>query len=284
MKRWELRAAVSSSTVLWAAWLAMAAGCPAKTDGKEADAAPKTDEQEQPPPPAAADGADEAGADGAGDDAVGPTEISLSPDAPPAACTLLPAAIAASTLDVPEAELRQVQTNGCAYSKTSTEEEASVSLTGVLVAATPEAASTRFAGLTKSMTRKEVAEIAANAAAAEKAEAAGETEGPAADDRKAEAVKSRPMDIQFEDVAGIGDEARLNMATGTLTVRAGNLLFSVTAYKGARMTPPKTKAGSDVAKVAEATRKARAKYVADTMDTRKDLAAKTAEAIIAGLG
>src|SRR3546814_16289991 len=46
--------------------------------------------------------------------------------------------------------------------------------------------------------------------------------------------------IQFEDVAGVGDEARfpLSVGAGRLHVTAGNLNFTASAYRGPRMQMP----------------------------------------------
>lgn len=257
-------------------WLALATACPSKTNDEEA----KTDRSAaKEDVDAAADGDDgpEETADAA-PEPEGPSGVSVSADDPPAACDLLTPQIAASTLALPQTELRQVANNGCAYSKTSAEEEASVSLTGLVVAATPETAAARFTSMTRSITRKEATAIAAKAGG-EKAE--GES-GTDAELSKA-ARTSKPAEMRFEDVEGVGDTARLNTTTGTVTVRAGNLLFSITAYKGARMQRPKA-AGGDVTKLADKVRKARAKWVEDTMDTRKTLATQAAQAIIEGVG
>src|SRR3546814_4203262 len=46
--------------------------------------------------------------------------------------------------------------------------------------------------------------------------------------------------IQFEDVEGVGDEARfaLTVGAGDLHVRVGNLYFTTAAYSGATMPMP----------------------------------------------
>ena len=53
-----------------------------------------------------------------------------------------------------------------------------------------------------------------------------------------DASRSGSGGIQFRDVAGIGDHARMQEGKGDLSILLGNLHFSVTAYHGDRMPPP----------------------------------------------
>lgn len=53
-----------------------------------------------------------------------------------------------------------------------------------------------------------------------------------------EASSSGSRGIQFRDVVGIGDQARMQEGRGDLSVLHGNLHFSVTAYHGDRMPLP----------------------------------------------
>src|SRR3546814_10108766 len=54
--------------------------------------------------------------------------------------------------------------------------------------------------------------------------------------------------IQFEDVEGVGDEARfaLTVGAGDLHVRVGNLYFTTAAYSGATMPMPERLTGSSM--------------------------------------
>jgi hypothetical protein len=45
--------------------------------------------------------------------------------------------------------------------------------------------------------------------------------------------------FSFEDVKGIGDEARESTADGELWVRVGNMTFITRAYRGDKMPTPK---------------------------------------------
>lgn len=81
--------------------------------------------------------------------------------------------------------------------------------------------------------------------------------------------------IQFEDVDGVGDEARLALSVGAgdLHVRAGNLYFVASAYSGPEMQMP---TGMTAGSILAADRQWRR----ETMPQRRQAAIKLAEAIV----
>src|SRR3546814_2589712 len=84
--------------------------------------------------------------------------------------------------------------------------------------------------------------------------------------------------IQFEDVEGVGDEARfaLTVGAGDLHVRVGNLYFTTAAYSGATMPMPERLTGSSMLA-------ANKKWRHDTMPQRKEAAIKLARAVVQSL-
>lgn len=190
-------------------------------------------------------------------------------------CDLLSPTLVAEVLEVSSDSLRQALAGGCAYTVTSPDQEVSASLRRLEVADGDFDPVGRFALTTRSITKEQAAEITARMAekAAEKAEKAGK-EVPAADD-----LPPVPA-VTFEDVEGVGDQARLNTTTGDLHVRAANVLFVVNAFKGPRAPRPAA-GGADAKAAIERARKAHAKHIASTMDERRDLAVKLAKAVIA---
>lgn len=78
--------------------------------------------------------------------------------------------------------------------------------------------------------------------------------------------------IVFEDVEGVGDEARmaLTVGAGSLHVRAGNLNFTVSAYMGPTMPRPD---GMGIMEMIKTWKK-------DTMPQRKEAAIKLSKAIV----
>src|SRR3546814_6493344 len=84
--------------------------------------------------------------------------------------------------------------------------------------------------------------------------------------------------IQFEDVEGVGDEARfaLTVGAGDLHVRAGNLYFVASAYAGPGMQMPEKLTGASIIAADKQWRR-------DTVPQRKDAATKLAKAVVQSL-
>lgn len=196
-------------------------------------------------------------------------------------CKLLTADLVASVFEVPAAELEQGTTmsSTCTYTRESGDQElkASVDVDGVHDDA--ETASSRFRSVTAGMSGADLDRTMDGI----KKEAARESgvDGATADavvGAAAGGSKSGSKGIQFEDVAGVGDEARmaLTVGAGDLYVRVGNLNFTVSAYSGPGMTmPTEMKPGSILA--------ASRAWQKDTLPQRKEDAIKLGKAVAASL-
>ena len=88
--------------------------------------------------------------------------------------------------------------------------------------------------------------------------------------------------VSYEDVPGIGSQARASSADGALWIRTGNLTFQLRAYKG----PVKPKVPLDLKKLkamAKAQVASDKQWVSDTAAERKAAAKKIAPDIVAAL-
>ena len=87
--------------------------------------------------------------------------------------------------------------------------------------------------------------------------------------------------INFEDVAGVGDEARVS-SEGTVYVRVDNLTFMVSAYKGPVAPRPDIKS-TDMKQITAAVNKTKAEWASKTLPARKKDGTLLAKAIVAEL-
>lgn len=197
-------------------------------------------------------------------------------------CDLLTADMVARVFDVPAAELEQSQqmSSRCNYSRDDGDERLDVSFDVAGVFDDAKAASKRFRSVTKGLSGEEMQ----RAMAGIKADVADKLEDkPAGTRQAAEAVvesssKGRSDGIRFEDVDGVGDEARLALTVGAgdLYVRAGNMNFTVAAYSGPAMPrPDKLTASSIMA--------ADKQWRSETLPQRKEAAIKLANAVVESL-
>jgi len=88
--------------------------------------------------------------------------------------------------------------------------------------------------------------------------------------------------VSYEDVAGVGSQARASSADGALWIRAGNLTFQLRAYEGPvkPKVPLDTKNPMAMAKAQIASDK---KWVSETVEARRAAAKKIAPDIVAAL-
>lgn len=87
--------------------------------------------------------------------------------------------------------------------------------------------------------------------------------------------------ITFEDVAGVGDEARVS-DDGTVYARVDNLTFMVSAYKGPT-APPLDFQGADLQQMAAIGKEHAAQWAIETAPQRKADGIRLARAIVAAL-
>lgn len=184
-------------------------------------------------------------------------------------CDLASTDMVASLFDVPAAEIESsASMSWCDYTWEGDGKilEVQVNVNGVFEDA--ESASSSFRSTTRGMSGADLDKAMTSI----KNEVASKT----ADNGKAvDAIMGDTSDspgIVFEDVEGVGDEARLALTVGAgdLYVRAGNLNFTVAAYSGTPMPRP------DGMGIMEAIKS----WQKDTMPQRKEAAIKLSKAII----
>lgn len=194
-------------------------------------------------------------------------------------CELASAEMVATLFSVPVAELERESSmsSACVYSWENSDEterlDAKVKVSDVYEDA--EQAALRFRAVTKGMSGADLDHI--KAGIKEKAAAELNSRG----EKAAGAIMGKTTGsrgIQFEDVEGVGDEARfaLTVGAGDLHVRVGNLYFTTSAYSGATMPMPEKMTGASIL----ASNK---KWRQDTMPQRKDAAIKLARAVVDSL-
>lgn len=195
-------------------------------------------------------------------------------------CALVTPEMVATVFDVPVAELEQSQlmSSSCEYTREGDGESLQVSVDVDGVFEDAKSAASRFRSVTAGMSGAEVDR--AMAGVREEADRKGDLD-TAGKRGAADAIisgSSGSAGIQFEDVEGVGDEARLALTVGAgkLYVRSGNLNFTVAAYSGADMPMPDKI-------TAAAIMNADKQWRSETMPQRKQAAVKLAKAVVASL-
>ena len=203
---------------------------------------------------------------------------------------MLPPATVAEVLEVPEAELEQMKIAGCIYSWESADERqiAEARITSISVTDDAAKARQRFDNSTKNQTAEELrAQLGSVMKATKGSEDIDTTAKKQAVDQVGGMVGAMVPDggYQFEDVAGIGDAARVLQHDSTLHVLVGNMVFTVAAYKGAAPPPPDMSGVpmTDMDQVIAAAAKTELAQLELTRDARKRDAIAVAKAIVAGL-
>lgn len=88
--------------------------------------------------------------------------------------------------------------------------------------------------------------------------------------------------FQYEDLDGVGSEARISLEDGSIWLRVDNLTFTVGAYKGPEMPQPDYMS-MDLKEVAKAAQEAHRAFVKATFEARKQDALKVAGVVIDAL-
>lgn len=188
------------------------------------------------------------------------------------ACELITKAMVAETFDLPPAQISSSSYYGCEYSL-ETVGDKTLSVNTFIVAAFPDEATAEAAFLrsTRNMSSEEIS------AGLEKAKANVEDRGGLdAKDKKMFnrlAKAASGMSINYADVEGIGEYARINTDTGELHVLANNIYFVVSAYYGQPMSLEALQSGS----IIEVTKN----WTQQTLPQRKKAAKTLAKAAIA---
>ncbi|MCA9683496.1 MAG: hypothetical protein KC457_14950 [Myxococcales bacterium] len=205
-------------------------------------------------------------------------------------CEMLPPAMVAKVLEIPEAELRQMKIVGCIYTWQDAPEgqDAQASISTIMVLEDVAAAEQWFANATKNKTGEELrAELAMVTGKAKEHESIDTKTKEKTVDQLGGMMGAMMPDAgyQYEDVPGVGDAARVLTHDGKLTVRVGNMVFTVGAFKGQAAPPPDMAAvtSGDMKRVMAASKESEAKWLDLTRDARRQQGIELAKAIVAGL-
>jgi len=181
-------------------------------------------------------------------------------------CEILTAELVGATFDVPANALQQMKIMGCRYSWDNDEETLEAGISMLRVYDNEAAAASWFANATRSKTAEEM-----KADMEKISEQMDKSEQLDTELKKSTAKNMMSMigtnAINFEDVANIGDEARMN-DDGTVYVRVGNLTFMVSAYKGPKAPPPEIQ-GADLQQMMEIAKEHSAKWAIETAPQRR---------------
>lgn len=269
--------------------LGLIAGC----DKGEAEAAKSKDEAAGDAKEAAASGVDEmiraeAEKQGASDEV-----RSFLKDQSKLGCEMLTASMVATTLGVPEDKLKQTKVMGCHYNlKGDDTQDAQANLTMIRVSKDVDAAKRWFENSTRSQTKEEIAkQMEMVKSMAKKSDTVDTKQKAATVDTVGDmAVAFTPDEgTRYEDLAGLGDEARQNQHDGTVVVRVGNMQFHVMAYQGKPEPPADYMIGengrpiTDTKVVIKLAKEHQNKWLAETIDIRKEKSVALAKAILAEL-
>ncbi|MDN5782667.1 MAG: hypothetical protein L0H23_11740 [Luteimonas sp.] len=196
-------------------------------------------------------------------------------------CELAPADMVARLFEVPvaELELEPSMRSACVYSWENADETERLDVRVDVsdVGKNAERAASNFRSVTRGMSGADVD----RAMAGVKEKIASDAALDAARKKAAGALlggTSGSAGIQFEDVEGVGDEARfaLTVGAGDLHVRNGNLYFTASAYSGPGMKMPEKLTGGSIMAADKQWRR-------DTMPQRKEAAIKLAQAVVQSL-
>ena len=197
-------------------------------------------------------------------------------------CELLSAKLVSATFNVPADTLTQRKIMGCRYDWNNDTDMLNAALSMIRAHDSEAVAAQWFANATTNRTAEQMA--------AEMGKISGQLDQQKeldTDVKKSTAKNLLAMvetkAINFDDVAGVGDEARIS-DEGTLFVRVDNLTFMVSAYKGPREPKPDlTDLGADIKKIAARVNASKAKWISETLPQRKTDATRLAKGIVAEL-
>jgi hypothetical protein len=226
--------------------------------------------------------------DSSSDEAQAGTESSLSMvakfdrDMSKRGCELLSAELVSATLDVPADTLTQRKIMGCRYDWKNDTQTLNAALSMIRAHDSEAVAAQWFANATSNRTAEQMA--------AEMGKISGQLDQQEQLDtavKKSTAKNLLAMvetkAVNFEDVAGVGDEARIS-DEGTLFVRVDNLTFMVSAYRGADAPKPDLSGlGADIKQIAARVNESNARWISETLPQRKADATRLAKGIIAEL-
>lgn len=193
-------------------------------------------------------------------------------------CAVVTKETVAAVFDIPAGEITADSGMFCTYEWEGGGRTVDVTVHINSVAEDAERAASRFASATRGMSGADLDRAVDDIK--QRAAESGELKGDGAREAAGAVTASVGSDrgIQFEDVEGVGDEARLALTVGAgdLWVRVGNLIFTVSAYSGPEMPMPDELSPGAIMSASKEWQK-------ETMPQRKEAAVKLAKAAIAAL-
>lgn len=195
-------------------------------------------------------------------------------------CELLSAERVAATFAVPADALTQSRIMGCRYGWEGDEQTLDAGISMIRAYDSEAGAAEWFATATRSRTAEEMqAEMDQVAERLEKSEQLDTESKKSTAQSLLNMVDTKA--VTFEDVAGVGDEARVS-DDGTVYVRVDNLTFMVTAYKGPAAPPPDFQ-GADLQQMAKIAKENAAQWAIESAPQRRADSVRLAGAIVEGL-
>jgi hypothetical protein len=200
-------------------------------------------------------------------------------------CELLTAKLVADTFGAPEADLRQTKVMGCIYSWSEGDQMVEAQVMMLRAHKSEKSAARWFGNATRSVTKEEV--TAMMETVKEKAKEREEIDTKLkkkTTDQLADVATGMIADegIQYEDLEGVGEQARVNVGDGSIWVRVDNLTFTVSAYKGKTMTQPHY-ASMKPKQIIAASTKASKEWMKETAPQRTTDSTTLAKLIVAAL-
>jgi hypothetical protein len=203
-------------------------------------------------------------------------------------CEILTAKMVADTFGVPESELKQMKMMGCIYNWKGDGQIVEANITLLRAHKSEKSAANWLENATKSLTKEELQ--------AQMEQVRGKVkEREEIDTKLKEKTADQMIDVandmfpdegyNYEDVDGVGDQARVNLADGTLWVRVDNLTFNVTGYKGkpqerVEYTPADLK---NIKKVTAMAKEAQQKWLKEVSGQRRADGTKLAKLVVANV-
>ncbi|RMG95915.1 MAG: hypothetical protein D6705_12550 [Deltaproteobacteria bacterium] len=186
-------------------------------------------------------------------------------------CDLLTAEMVADGFGLNASDLEQTKIVGCGYTWKGNEEVVEARILMPQVHASTAAAKKWFEGATANRTKEELAaqmdRITKKAQEHEKID----TKSKKRTTKKVGGLMKMAIPeegISYENLPGIGDEARIASNDGTAIVRVGNVTFRLSAYR-CKEKPKVDIVSTDPKKLMARTMEIEHKWVAETMDARR---------------
>lgn len=204
------------------------------------------------------------------------------------ACELVTPEMVASMFDVAQDSLKQLKVVGCIYTWKSDAREVEARISLLMAHKTEARAVEWFANATRGATAEEAQQQLDEVTDRVQEKAAnGELGTKVSKSVVATVMAGAMVDAsRYEGLDGIGEQASINLADGSIWVRVDNLTFSVGAYSGAPQ-PRVNHAASikklDIKRITADAKAANSAWLAQTFEQRKRDGMKLAKAIVAAL-